>query len=155
MSRFRFPLQKVLEHRQASERESAEGLARARDEAEAAHQAKENLEAARDAGRARLAQAHGLGGAVGHLQNMSYVLGQVDGQIEEADEACREADEQVVEQMKSFQHAVQQRRTIEGLREKKLDQWRSATERQEQKTMDEVALTRHQLPSQMTPRGGE
>ena len=155
MAGFRFGLQKVLDHRKASERQSAEGLAKARGEADTARQAKADLEAAREAGRARLAEAHGVGGAVGHLQNLQFVLGQVEGQIEDADAACQVADEQVVEHMKSFQHAVKQRKTIEGLRNRKLDQWRTAEVRQERKDMDEVAITRHRRKNPVSSDRGE
>jgi flagellar protein FliJ len=143
MASFRFRLQPVLELREQQERESAVGLARARSEAEIARQAKDDLEALRDAGRARLAQAHGSGGPVGHLQNLAYVVDQVDGQIEHADAACRKADEQVVESMKAFHEAFQLRRSIDQLRTRRLEQWRWDQNRTEQKTMDEVALSRH------------
>ena len=154
MAAFRFPLDKVLEHRKESERKSAQGLARARGEADAARRAKADLEAVREAGRTRLAEAHGSGGAVGHLQNLAYVLGQVEEQIEDADAVCQHADEQVVESIKSFQHAVQQRRTIEGLRERRLGEWRDAEVRDERKAMDDVALMRHGRPDPGSTGGG-
>ena len=155
MRGFRFSLEKVLEHRKNSEQESARGLVQARDEAESARQAKADLESVREAGRARLAQAHGVGGSVGHLQNLAYVLGHVDHQIRDADAACQEADENVVESMKSFQHAVRERKTIEGLRERKLDQWRVAEVRDERKAMDEVAMLRFAQADPAPSRGGD
>ncbi|MDH5590675.1 MAG: flagellar export protein FliJ [Gemmatimonadota bacterium] len=143
MAAFRFSLQKVLELREERENERARGLARARMDADAARTAREDLEAARAAGRERLATAHGLGGAVGHLQNLAYVVGQVDARISAADGECRKADEQVVESMKGYHEAVQERRAIGQLRERRLQQWHGEQTRLEQKTMDEVALTRH------------
>ena len=143
MTAFRFRLQTVLELRERKERESAKGLVDARTEAEVALKAREDLETVREAGRTLLTDAHGAGGAVGHLQNMAYVLGRVDQQIEDAHAACRQADEHVVEKMKRYHVACQQRRTIDRLKERKLDQWRAEEIKHEQKTMDEVALTRH------------
>jgi flagellar FliJ protein len=154
MASFRFKLQSVLDLREQRERESAQGLARARTEAETARQAKENLESLRDAGRVGLAKAHGVGGPVGHLQNLAYVVGQVDDHIERADDACKKADEQVVESMKAFHEAFQERRSIDQLRTRRLEQWRWEENRTEQKTLDEVALTRHGRGA-AGPIGGE
>lgn len=143
MAAFRFRLQSVLDLREQKERESAVDLAKARNEADAARQAKEDLEAVRDAGRACLAQAHGAGGVVGHLQNLAYVVDQVDGQIERAADACRKADEQVAESLKEYHEAFKKRRSIDQLKTRLLDQWRWEENRTEQKSMDEVAATRH------------
>jgi len=143
MAAFRFKLQPVLDLRQQAEKESARGLARARTEAERARSAREDLEAVRDAGRTRLAQAHGAGGPVGHLQNLALVVGSLDAHIAAAEDACRSADERVVESMKTFQEALKQRMSIDHLRTRRLDQWRAEQTKTEQKTMDEVALSRH------------
>lgn len=143
MAAFRFKLQSVLDLRQQKERESAVDLAKARTEADDARRAKEDLEAIRDAGRARLAQAHGAGGVVGHLQNLAYVVDQVDDQIERAADECRKADEHVAESLKEFHEAFKKRRSIDQLKTRLLDQWRWEENRTEQKSMDEVAATRH------------
>lgn len=143
MAAFRFRLQKVLELREEGERESARGLVEAREGADQARQARDELAAAQDEGRSRLAEAHGAGSTVGHLQNMAYVVDRVGDQIEDADEVCREADEQVVDSLRSYHDAFQKRRTMEGLRDRKLGQWRSDEARNERKTMDEAALSRH------------
>ena len=155
MTPFRFALERVLEHRKESELESARGLARARDEADTAHTAKADLEAVLAAGRSRLAAAHGSGGAIGHLHNLAYVVGQMEEQIRDADAACRQADEQVVESLKFFHHAFRQRKTIEELRERRLDEWRTTQVSDERKAMDEVALIRHRRTDFVTSRGGE
>ena len=143
MTGFRFRLQTVLDLRERKELESAKGLVDARTEAEVARKAREDLAAVREAGRTLLSDAHGAGGAVGHLQNMAYVLGRVDQQIEDAQAVCQQADEHVVEKMKSYHVAFQERKTIDRLKERKLDQWRAEEIKHERKTMDEVALTRH------------
>ena len=74
---------------------------------------------------------------------MAFVLDQVDHQIESAESKCQEANEQVVERMKSYRQAIQRRKTLDQLRERRFDEWRAETERTERKVMDEVALTRH------------
>jgi flagellar protein FliJ len=143
MNAFRFPLQKVLELREETERESAKDLADARRDADDARRARVDLETVRQASQSRLAAAHGVGGAVGHLQNLTYVVGKVEQQIHEAEVVCQVADEHVVERMKSYHEAHVRRKTIDQLREKKLEQWRTDLARHEQKIMDEVAVTRH------------
>jgi flagellar export protein FliJ len=155
MAAFRFGLEKVLEHRKESELESARGLAHAREEADSARTAKIDLEAVITAGRSRLAAAHGAGGAVGHLHNLAEVVGQMEAQVQGVDEACREADEQVVESLKSLHHAFRQRKTIEELRERKLGEWRTEEVRDERKAMDEIAMIRHTRSCSVTSRGGE
>ena len=132
MTAFHFGLQKVLELRKKSENESARGLAEARGEAEAARKAKADLEAAREAGRSRL----------------------VEAQIENADEACQRADENVVESLKTFHSAFRERKTIEDLRSRRHDKWRVDEERGEQKDMDEIALVRHSRAEQGVSGGG-
>ncbi len=143
MAAFRFRLQPVLDLRAQEERQSAQGLAMARVEADEARRAREDLESLREAGRVRLAQAHGSGGPVGHLQNLAMVVGSVDAHVEAAHDQCRVADERVVESVKAFREAFRQRRSIDQLRERRLEEWRTEQNRTEQKTMDEVALTRH------------
>jgi flagellar FliJ protein len=143
MNAFRFRLEKVLELRKESEQRSAAGLAQARTQADDARRAKSDLEAACDAGRSRLAVAHGAGGAVGHLQNLANVVRHIEDHIHDADDVCQQADEQVVESLKSYHQAFQQRRSIEELRERKLDEWRTNVVRDERKSMDEAALVRH------------
>jgi flagellar FliJ protein len=143
MTPFRFPLQKVLELREQQEKEKAVGLAQAQQQASVAKEARTDLEAVREAGRVGLARAHGQGGAVGHLQNMSYVVESLDERIQEAESVCEEADDEVVRSMKTFHEAVKQRRTIDTLKERRLGEWRTDEARAETKTMDEIAVTRH------------
>ena len=154
MSAFRFPLQKVLEYREQAERERAKGLAAARAKSDEAQRARADLEALRDAGRSRLMRAHGSGRTVGHLQNMALVLDQVDEQIENAQAACQQADEQVVENLKSYHEAIQQRKTIDQLRERRLDQWKAEEQQRERKAMDEIAITRHARSDRTSAMGG-
>jgi flagellar protein FliJ len=155
MAAFRFRLQKVLEQREETERVSAKGLAVARAEADTADRAREDLEAAREAGRVRLARAHGSGGAIGHLRNLAYVVDRVDDQIRAAAAVCEEANEHVVEKLKSYHRAFTERKTIDQLRERRLEQWREDEARSERKTMDEVALSRHARSDRRASAVGE
>ena len=143
MPAFRFSLQKVLEVRQESELQQAKKLACAQTEADVARRVKADLNAVCEAGIARLAQAHGAGGSVGHLQNLAYVVSRVEEQVGEADAACREADGRVSTQLRSFHEAFLQRKSLDHLKERQLNRWRSEEVLDERKTLDEVALVRH------------
>ncbi|NJD19393.1 MAG: flagellar export protein FliJ [Gemmatimonadetes bacterium] len=143
MAPFRFRLQTVLRLREHEERSSAQGVARARQGADEARRARSDLEAVREAGRARVIQAHGSGAPVGHLQNMALVGGSGDARIRDADQECVHADQRVVESVKVYQQALTQRRCMDKLRARRLEEWRSEQNRTEQQVMDEIALTRH------------
>lgn len=143
MSAFRFRLQTVLRLREQEERSSAQGVARARQSADEARRARTDLEVVREAGRARLIRAHGAGAPVGHLQNMALVVGSVDARIRAADQECVHADERVVESVKVYEEALTQRRCMDKLRARRLEEWRSGENRTEQQVMDEIALNRH------------
>lgn len=143
MSVFRFSLQKVLEFRRNSELQHAKALSRARTEAEKARRLEADLDAVRQAGVARLAQAHGAGGSVGHLQNLAYVISKVEDQAAEARVVCDEANEQVSSKLLKFREAFFERKSLDHLKERQFERWRSDEVRDERKTLDEVALTRH------------
>lgn len=140
MSRYRFPLQQVLELREASEKESARGLAEARRLKDDAERTRAELAGARDEERARLASAQG---PVGHLQNLTYVLDRMDEKVQHADAVCDEADAEVARTMEAFREAVRKRSALGQLKERRMGEWRHAELDKERKTMDEIALTRH------------
>lgn len=144
MSAFRFRLEKVLELRKHEEQAAALRLAEAEREAERARRALDALEDLRRQGRDRLAQAHGAGGLAGHLQNLRYLVDRLGQLVAEAGAATRAADEKVSEKMAELSVALQERRIIDRLRERSLDQWRAEQVRAEQKLMDDVAGERHE-----------
>lgn len=141
--RFAFPLEKVLRLRRELEEAKARALAEARAEETGVQEARKALVNHRDVGRARLAAVHQQGGAVGHIQNLEYVLERVDDQIRDADEACRRAEETVTASLDDFRAAFVDRKSLDQLRNRRKEEWRAHANRNEQKTMDEVATTRH------------
>ena len=142
MSPFRFKLQSVLDLRAEAEKARAVGLAAARKQAEFAQQARDDLAALRDVGRERLAGAHGAGGVVGHLQNLAYVVEQVDQKVTVADADCERANGEVVDSMHAYHQAFRERRLLDHLKGLRREKWRVERARIEQQTMDEVALSR-------------
>ncbi len=155
MSEFEFKLDNVLDLRKEEERVQAQRVAQARREADAAREAMSNLEALRRDGRERLTRAHGNGRTVGQLQNLEWVLGRVETELEAAQETLRSADAEMVERVKDFQGAVRERQTLDRLREKQLESWKATQARAEQKTMDEVALTRHFRTGRVSAQGDD
>ena len=155
MSPFDFSLQKILELREREEEESSRKLAEARQEADKARQLHTDLQAERDAGRARMALANWVGGAVGHLQNLVDVVGRVDAQVTAAETECGQAEEQVEESIEAVREAARERKIIDRLRERRLNKWRSEQAENERKTMDEFALNRHRRADQSTSTSGD
>jgi flagellar FliJ protein len=143
MSDFKFRLQKVLDLRVWKEQEKALRLHEARERADEAERALEALRAVQTATRHQISVAHGTGGAVGHLQNLSYVLGQLEVRIEEADTVRQGAEAAVQESLSDFTAAFRDRRVLEELRERQAEANRIALGQAERKTMDELAVTRH------------
>ncbi len=143
MRPFKFGLDKVLNLRRELEQKKAQVLAQARTREEGANAARRALVERRDEGRQRLAVASQDGGAVGHIQNMDYVIACVDDQIAEANVACDQAAEEVTESLREFRTAYAERKSLDHLRDRKEAVWRERAQRKEQNEMDEVATTRH------------
>lgn len=143
MNAFKFSLEKVHRLRQEEETAKAKGVATAHSDVAGARRAQEDLEAIRDAGRARITTAHGSGSAVGHLQNLEYVLGRLDEQVDDARSERAAAEEQLGQSIEDYREALQRRKTLDNLRERRLELWRQHQKRLEQAVNDEVAILRH------------
>ncbi|RMH22212.1 MAG: hypothetical protein D6701_01595 [Gemmatimonadetes bacterium] len=144
MSGFRFSLEKVRHLRQAEEESRARTVADRRREADGARAEEAQLESARDQSLAQVRSVHGAGGAVGHLQNLEYVLERLDEHIQVVRSRRREAEEDLVQSIDEYTDALRRRQAIEKLRERRLALWKRQQQRLEQAATDEVALTRHQ-----------
>lgn len=146
MSRFRFRLSPLLDHRVDQEKERAVELALARAAEEEARCREEALARLEDTGRSLLRVQH-AGGPAGHLLNMELLLDRVAEQADGAREAREEAAREVARTLDHYTEAAQERRSLERLRERMELVWRSDSSRREQKTMDELASARHQRGS--------
>ncbi len=143
MTPFSFRLGRVLDLRRQVEEEKARGVAEARQRSEQAREARENLAQIQRSGRERLAEAHREGGSIGHLRNLELVVEAMEGHLRRAEDDCREADRTLLESMKKYTEAFKERRTLDQLRDRRLEEWKTEELRREQKDMDEVAVTRH------------
>lgn len=138
-----FRLQKVLELRRWREQESAQRLGEAQRRMTEATEAAEALRRIREAGIEQLRRAHAVGGPVGELQNLSYVLGRLDARIAEADARCLEAEQRVNAMRSEYEKALRERRVLERLRDRHMEQARAVIAHAEGLVMDDVAVTRH------------
>lgn len=145
MSRFRFRLAPLLDHRVDREKERAAELAGARAAEDEARRREESLAAMEDSGRSLL-RAQQAGGPAGHLLNMERFLEQMAELVDGARDAREEATREVARTLDDYTEAAQERRSLERLREKMETAWRWDSSRREQKTMDELASARHQRP---------
>ena len=151
MSAFRFRLGKVLDLRKQMEKEKARTVAEARRRSDQAEEARETLFEIQQAGRAKVVEAHRVGGSIGHFQNMELVLEAMEGHLDRAEEDCRDADKSLVESLKQHTEAFKERRTLDHLRNRRMEEWKTEEIRREQKDMDELAIIRHgRLASEST-----
>ena len=152
---FHFSLGRLLDFRLSDERQKAQVVADARRDSDSARRAREDLLEIHRAGRAKLAEAHRTGGAIGVLRNMEFLLERMEDQVKAADEVCKEADEKLVEEVKHYAHAVRERNTLDRLKDRRLEEWKVEEGRREQKELDEIAITRHSRRVLDSPAGHE
>jgi flagellar protein FliJ len=137
----KFTLQRVLELKERREQASAVRLAEARTAAEAAREGQALVERLRVAGGAAGVAAGGRR-TVGQLQNASYLMQRLDQRIDDARLVVQAAEARVHTCFAEFALASRERRVLDRLRERKLDELQAAEMEMEQKTMDDVALSR-------------
>lgn len=149
-SRFFFDLQRVLDLREQREQAVAMRLRAANDEATDARNAMNALAAVRNASGPDLARAHGQSQSVGQLHQTERVLESLDVHIKAASETVEVAAAAVEKARHDLNAAMQQRRVISRLRERREEEWRVANIRSERKAMDALAILRHgrQTPDQ-------
>lgn len=148
---FRFPLQRILDIKAKREEEIARELATARTAADDARRAHDSLAAAHDAGREQLASR--TTPTVGEMRALSLVLGHLRDHVSAAaleNEAAEAAVAQVHSQLTA---ALQERRVLDKLRERRFEAHQAEAASQDRKAMDAIALTRfaHREEQDTTP----
>ncbi|MFN0097786.1 MAG: flagellar export protein FliJ [Gemmatimonadaceae bacterium] len=149
-SRFSFDLQRVLALREQREQAIAARLGVANDAAHEARNAMAALAAVRKASSADLVRAHGQPSSVGQLHQNERVLESLDQHIKAASEIVEATSAEVAKAQSDLNTAMQQRRVISRLRERREEEWRVANTRSERTAMDALAIQRHgrQTPDQ-------
>ena len=134
-----FSLQRVLDLKKRREESVAIKLAQARAAADEARASEAQLEAQREEGiRSRTTASV----AVGHLQNASYVIEQIDGRLADARDAVKSADAAVHARLAEFTTALQERRVLDRLKEKRMEEFLAIEAKADLTSMDAIALTR-------------
>jgi flagellar export protein FliJ len=141
MTRFTFRLQKVLELTELRAQAAASELSAAERRADDARSAQEQIAAVRVAGSEQLAAAHD-GSTVGHVQNIAYLLEQMDVHMDRASATADDANANLLGAQSALTLAHQAKRTLDRLRERQLGDWQHAVRQSDNQQMDALALTR-------------
>ncbi len=143
MSRYSFRLQRLLDLRQMKEREAAGSAAAARAAAETADAHEAGITALRDTTRQEMLPAPGQTVRVADLHEVVFLVKALDGHVEDAKQASLAAERKVQEKQAALGVAMQHRRILDRLKERRADEWRVDDTRQERDVMDEIARGRH------------
>ncbi|HET8654005.1 MAG TPA: flagellar export protein FliJ [Longimicrobiaceae bacterium] len=153
---FKFRLQRVLELRLRKEQSEAQRLADAQREEDSARAACEALARQRDAGARSAADAQTGRATAGQLQNLRFVVDQMSAHVERAQQAQDVAHEAVELRRADFTAAFRDRRVLDRLRERHLEDWRVEEVQLDRQLMDGIALSRFvRAPEQETEPGAE
>ena len=140
---FKFRLQRVLDLRERKERDAATALVSAEEAADVARRERAELELARQELAARRVTATPTASlSVGELRNLGFLLERLDERVAVAQSAAAAAERAVETRRGELQVAFRDRRTLDRLRERHLDEHRSAEATADRQLMDEIALTR-------------
>lgn len=142
MKRFAFRLERLLQLRERAERTQAAELGAAMREEEARRQTLEQAEAALERATEQGASAAQEPLTAGTLQSMEYAKQAMAVRVAAEAEALAAASEKREVEQLSWQDRRRDRRTVEKLKEKRLDTWREDMSRDEQKTIDDLAQNR-------------
>jgi flagellar FliJ protein len=137
---FRFPLQRILDLKAKREEEIARELAAARTAADEAKRAHDTLAAAHDAGRQQLASRPAP--TVGEMRTLSIVLGHLQEHVAAAALENAAAEAAVAQVHSQLTTALQERRVLDKLRERRLEAHQAEAAAKDRQTMDAIALTR-------------
>ncbi len=140
---FKFSLQRVLDLRARKEQEIATRHAQARSAADAARDSASALEATREAGRLRVSEeAQGPLQSAGLLQQMSFVLSQLDVHVAAAQQHAANAEFGAQRVLGELTAAFKDRRVLDRLKERQHEGFRVAETQLDRSTMDDIALAR-------------
>ena len=145
MTPFKFSLERVRQLRERMEQEAALHLARAQ-QVEGAAQAAHEVAAARQFDAAdRLVGKPGTSVGVGELRPMVMLRERLTEATAHAATLQASAHAEVEQGARALSEAMQQRRVLDRLRDKKHTQWKAEENREDLGVMDEVARARAAL----------
>lgn len=137
---FRFRLQQVLDLREQHERALASQLAQAMGAEREAQATLEGLRSVRtESGEAAMGGTH----SIGELTNLAFILDHLDGQIANASDAVAAAGQTVAQMKDAVTAAFRDRRVLDRLKERHEETHRTTEGQIDQRTMDDIALSRY------------
>jgi flagellar protein FliJ len=139
---FKFPLQRVLELRAKREKEIAGKLVEARSAADDARERADAITAVRDAGRQSLTTTGGASLTIGEIRHRALVLDQLTQHVHEAKTAATRAEDTAVRVQHDLTAALVERRILDRLRDRLLDEYKTGEVKLDRSTMDDIATTR-------------
>jgi len=142
MSRFTFRLQRLLDLRHKREQEAASDAAAARSTAEAARHRELDLSDRRDATRQELLPAEGQTVRVATLHEVAFLVRALDDRVQDAHLTSVAAERSVQEKLVKLGEAMQERRILDRLKDRRSEEWRTDDARQEREIMDAIARDR-------------
>src|SRR5205085_7215733 len=119
MKQFIFRLQRLLEQRVEQEKRLAVALSQALDRATEARDAQETLDEVRRASREQLVQAHSGSVTAGQLQNIGFLLEQLEEYVEMASAQSTEAEAKADTAREELIIAHQAKAALDRLRERR------------------------------------
>ena len=143
MTRFPFRLDRLLDLRARKEREQGEVLGRALRDETARREALEQAQAQLDHAQQQASPRQGHVSLAGVLRNLGLTVTAAETQRDSSAVSRDEAIQQVDAERERYASAQRDRRVIERLREKRLEDWTREQGRKEQQEMDGLALDRH------------
>jgi flagellar FliJ protein len=150
---FHFRLQRVLELREQREKEQAVAFAEAERNADVAREEQAKLRTLHSESTASMMSARSSDGMVGHLQNIGFVLGQLDERLAKSAERVAELEGVVAGARAELDTAARDRRVLGRLKEKHQDVHRVEEAGRDRVLMDEIALGRFTRASTKTTEG--
>ncbi len=142
MKQFMFRLQRLLEQRADQEKKLAVALSHALDRASEARDAQETLDEVRRASVDQLVAAHSANVTAGQLQNIGFLLEQLDEYVAMASAQSEKAEAEAVEAREELVIAHQAKCALDRLRERRHVEWVRTDTMLDQRTLDEFALSR-------------
>lgn len=140
---FRFSLQRVLELRRMREQARAVELAEAQLRVRDALEACQRLADARGSVPVQAATEVGLRPA-GQLQGYAGVAELIGEHLRHSLDLAAAAEREAADSLARFEDSMRDRRVLDRLRDRQLNDWQVEERRVDTQEMDEIALARHQ-----------
>jgi flagellar export protein FliJ len=148
MKRFAFRLERLLQLREAAEKERARELGTALRAEEATRRAVRESEARLLQARAQFETTPRELSQAGTLQNLELTIDSLASTLQQLSESHEQSLERLEAERHQFEQARMARRVIERLREHRRVAWGAELSRYEQHASDEVGLQRSQPKSE-------